>query len=225
MKNPNISSIVSRIGGIVNTDHGLPGVLIVVEGLHGTGKSSIIKTIYQRLSKQGYEVVKTAVPTPLLKNSRFFRVLARNESPCNMDFEALQLLLTADRLQHNSNVIAPCLRRGDIVLCDRYFHSTLVSMIVQNSTPFSWYYSVITRMISPDLTVVLDCDGNTCFNRVKSRQKKRIPYYLYKTFDQARHIYKEFSRLHRTRIIDTSNLQKREVADLAMEMVTEVVER
>ncbi len=98
------------------------GVLIVFEGIDGTGKSSQIARLASTLREQGRDVVETAEPT----HGRFgqqIRSLYTNRKGISREQE-LELFL-ADRREHVQNLVLPALTDGKIVLCDRYFLSTV----------------------------------------------------------------------------------------------------
>lgn len=97
------------------------GLLIVFEGIDGTGKSSQLSLLARALRERGLPVVETREPT-MGPNGRRIRELYRNRSQVSPAQE-LELFL-ADRREHVAEILLPALRAGKIVLCDRYFLST-----------------------------------------------------------------------------------------------------
>jgi dTMP kinase len=97
------------------------GLLIVFEGIDGTGKSTQMLLLARYLREKGLVVIETREPT----NGQFgqkIRALYTNRNGISPEQE-LELFL-ADRREHVQNVLAPALREGKVVLCDRYFLST-----------------------------------------------------------------------------------------------------
>jgi len=98
------------------------GSLIVLEGLDGTGKSTQLPRLAQRLSVSGREVVTTREPYDCAAG-RKIRELAQRPVPMAA-LEELALFVEQRRI-HVRERIAPALARGALVLSDRYFLSTV----------------------------------------------------------------------------------------------------
>ena len=96
------------------------GLFISFEGIDGAGKSTHIGALAESFRAQGRSVVVTREPggTPLAEK---LRDLLLNDT---MDPLTESLLIFAARRDHLANVIAPALRRGDVVLCDRFTDAT-----------------------------------------------------------------------------------------------------
>ena len=96
------------------------GIFISFEGIDGAGKSTHIGALGDRFRAQGRSIVVTREPggTPLAEK---LRDMLLND---NMDPLTESLLIFAARRDHLSNVIVPALRRGDVVLCDRFTDAT-----------------------------------------------------------------------------------------------------
>ena len=97
------------------------GLLIVFEGIDGTGKSTQMSLLASYLKKKGFTVIETREPTNG-KFGRQIRALYTNRRGVSREQE-LELFL-ADRQEHVHTVLTPGLQDGNIILCDRYFLST-----------------------------------------------------------------------------------------------------
>jgi dTMP kinase len=99
------------------------GRFLTLEGIEGAGKSTIAKYIAEWLAGQGIAVRLTREPggTPLAERVRQI-VLERGEEPLSAVTETL--LMFAARALHVENVIAPALREGKWVICDRFTDAT-----------------------------------------------------------------------------------------------------
>ena len=96
---------------------------ITVEGIEGCGKSTLVAGLAERLRAQGKETIVTREPggTPVGDLIRsVFLTPGLLVAPLT---EAL--LINASRAQHVLDLIEPALKRGAIVLCDRFVDSTL----------------------------------------------------------------------------------------------------
>jgi dTMP kinase len=97
------------------------GILIAVEGIDGTGKSTQVALLARYLRGRGCEVVETREPTGGPYGRRI-RELFVNRGSCSLEEELA--LFVEDRRQHVREVIAPALARGRVVVTDRYYFST-----------------------------------------------------------------------------------------------------
>ncbi len=104
------------------TSQNSPGSLIVFEGTDGTGKSTQLDLLHSVLQDKGFEVVATREPTEGMYG-RQIRDLYNNRKKLSLN-EELELFL-ADRKEHIDTLVTPALASGKIVLCDRYYLSTV----------------------------------------------------------------------------------------------------
>lgn len=102
------------------------GVFITFEGTEGSGKSTQIKRLAERLSRLGYDVVTLREPggTDIGEEIRY--LLKHSATNRAMTAETELLLMSAARAQLVREVIRPALAAGRVVLCDRFFDSTIV---------------------------------------------------------------------------------------------------
>lgn len=98
------------------------GSLIVFEGIDGTGKSTQLSLLHESLSKAGYSVVTTREPTQGKYGQRI-RELYGNRNTVSRE-EELELFIL-DRKDHINSFLSPQLNDKKVVLCDRYFLSTI----------------------------------------------------------------------------------------------------
>lgn len=145
------------------------GVFIALEGIDGTGKSSICKELKAWLEGTGRSVVLTAEPT-----EGWLGGAVRRANREGLDPRTESLLFTADRCQHTLR-IAEWAAEGKVVICDRYFGSTvayqgaaLEDLMGENAV--AWLMNMngpVARR--PDLTVLLTCDVRTAMRRLGDR--------------------------------------------------------
>lgn len=139
-------------------------MFISFEGMDGSGKTTQVEMVYEYLSKEGRNVVKTKEPY-----SKDFHELKKLFNKTNET--ALYLL---DRNKHVKEVISPSLRNGDIVLCDRYRHSTMAYQkhFIQPFQPF--FNSTVDEL--PDLTIWYDVSPKVAYERIMKRGGEDIEY-------------------------------------------------
>jgi len=99
------------------------GLFIVFEGLDGSGQSTQAALLKEYFLTQSRRVFLTKEPTLWTKDGRRIKeILDEKESIAPLK---LQELFVADRAEHLAREIIPALRQGIIVICDRYFFSTI----------------------------------------------------------------------------------------------------
>ena len=142
------------------------GRFIVFEGIDGAGKSTQIALLRESLEKMGYTVHHTAEPTDLDTGKMLRAALAGKEyrSACEM-----ATLFTLDRIAHNKE-IGKALDAGEIVICDRYYYSSLA---YQGSLcDYEWVKHMnvgCDEIRRPDLCVFLDLSPKDAIARISAR--------------------------------------------------------
>jgi len=156
---------------IINADYQFSGCrgFLVLDGVNGAGKSTLLKQISNFLIEQQSEVVETLQPggTPIGKK---IRSMVLGDDPCTLLTELF--LFAADRAEHVTQVIAPALQQGNIVLCDRYYYSTIAFQGYGRGMPLEQVTAVNRLAVQdmlPDLVVLLDLDPAEGLRRTKSR--------------------------------------------------------
>jgi dTMP kinase len=147
------------------------GWFITFEGPDGSGKSSQLKMLGERLRAEGREVLETAEPGGTPIGSQIRRVLLdeKNKELCAT---AELLLMFASRAQNVDQYILPALSKGSIVLCDRFTDSSLVYQGMARGLGAEVVYEVdriACRGLVPDLTLVIDIDSETGLRRARER--------------------------------------------------------
>jgi len=143
---------------------------IVFEGLDGSGKSSLMQRLEQELVRRCRPLVRTREPggTPLGKDIR--HLILRKEGSAPTPRTEL-LLYEASRAQHVDCIIAPALREGKWVLCDRFSASSVAFQAGGRAISIpevEWLNRFATENRTPDLTILLDLSVEG------SRQRRQI---------------------------------------------------
>ncbi len=143
------------------------GVFIVFEGIDGSGKSTHIKALAEELRGRGYSVLQTSEPSKDRIGNFIRRYAERNDSRLTPETEAL--LFAADRFEHVKTVIEPALKRGRIVISDRYFYSSLAYQGA-GGLEVDWIREMNRFAPKPDLGILLDILPEFSLQRVNRRK-------------------------------------------------------
>lgn len=150
-------------------------MFITFEGPEGGGKSTLLRTLAAQLEAQGREVVCTREPGAGALGGEIRRWLLESES---LDERAELFLFLADRSQHWSQLIAPALARGAVVLCDRHADSTVVYQGYARGHDLDLLRrlnALATQGNTPALTFLLDLDPAIGLSRAKGDRMDREP--------------------------------------------------
>lgn len=151
------------------------GFLITFCGLDGCGKTTIITKLKKDLEKK-YKVFLTKQPTDAVRTSKIFRTFMDNSDNSAYDYRSLSLLAASDRLQHVNKVISPELKKGSIVISDRYYYSCLANLRSRGYKNDQWIYEIAQSIIKPDIAFFFDVPVEIAVNRVRSREEERYRY-------------------------------------------------
>ena len=143
------------------------GVFIVFEGIDGSGKSTHIKALADELRSQKYSVLQTSEPSKDRIGNFIRRYAERNDSRLTPETEAL--LFAADRFEHVKTIIEPALRRGRIVISDRYLYSSLAYQGA-GGLEVDWIREMNRFAPKPDLGILLDILPEFSLQRVNRRK-------------------------------------------------------
>ena len=135
-------------------------MLITLEGIEGSGKTTQMQTIARWLGAAGIGYATTREPggTPI---GRHIRSILLNPDNSPMASSAELLLYMADRAQHLATVIRPALEAGKVVVCDRFFDATLVYQGYARGLDrqmIRQLHRLTCKGLTPDVTLLLDLD-------------------------------------------------------------------
>jgi len=150
------------------------GLFITFEGSEGTGKTTQIERLRQRLEGLGRSVLTTREPGGPALCEDIRHLLKHADSGANMCPEAELLLFAASRAQHVREWIRPALTEGKVVLCDRFLDSTTVYQGVARAIEKNSVSSINAFAVGgtlPDITVIVDLDPEEGFRRVAGRKQ------------------------------------------------------
>jgi len=133
------------------------GIFITFEGIEGSGKTTQIKLLGERLKKQGLKVLTTYEPGDTDVGQKIRNILLEPEININPLCELI--LYFADRVQHVNEKIKPYLETGFIVICDRFTDSTVAYQGYARGVSIDIIKElnrILLNEFKPDLTILLD---------------------------------------------------------------------
>lgn len=140
------------------------GFFIVVEGIDGTGKTTLARNIYQRLENKGFSAIFTFEPT----DGPWGRMLRQSFSaPGRLTSKEELELFIKDRKEHVGKIIRPSLEQGKIVVCDRYYFSTMAYQGARGLDPEEIRKTNETFAPVPDLVLLLELDPEEAIKRIR----------------------------------------------------------
>jgi dTMP kinase len=134
------------------------GLFITFEGGEGCGKSTQARILWKKLHQQGVPSLLVREPGSTALSNGIRRLLKKRDG-CSISPEAELFLFVAARAQLVSEVICPALEEGKVVVCDRFYHSTIVyqgygrELDIPNVRAIN---EMATHKIKPDLVILLD---------------------------------------------------------------------
>lgn len=191
----------------------MSGYFFTFEGGEGAGKSTQIRIVGDFLKTQGYEVVVTREPGGTAGSEAIrYVLLSGNAQYAGRRFEAA--LFAAARIDHINEIIAPALKQGKIVLCDRFIDSTRVYQ-GDGEKNERGYLPILEKLATightPDITFILDLPAKVGMERANKRQNDRLTIDRFEKDDltiqeERRQAFLEIARSEpeRCRIIDAS---------------------
>lgn len=151
----------------------MKGLFISFEGNDGSGKSSVIKAIYQRLVDEGYNVVLTREPGGS-KIAEKIRDVILDVDNTGMDEWTEAILYAASRREHLQKTILPAISAGNIILCDRFLDSSLAYQGSGRHLGMDKVYELnqfATNGILPDLTLLVCVHPEIGLARIKKNAR------------------------------------------------------
>lgn len=150
------------------------GILISFEGGEGSGKSVQVRKLAKYLKSLGKKVVATREPGGT-KISEQIRRVVLNKGNVKMAFECEALLFQAARAQICQEVTLPALKKGAIVICDRFRDSSIIYQgMVRNLGVelIEKLNNVSTKKTEPAITFLLDVPVEVGLKRRKETDKR-----------------------------------------------------
>lgn len=166
------------------------GRFIVFEGIDGSGTTTQVSRLGQRLSEAGVNVELSKEPSNGPLGAALRQVI---DGRVHLDPTSLALAFAADRADHlfnEYNGVVSLVEAGNWVICDRYVLSSLAYQ-PSEKVDQRWLEEVNSFAIEPDMTVFLDADPQTCLERISARSSTS------ELFHHGDHLTRALKNYHR----------------------------
>lgn len=163
------------------------GKLIVIEGPDGSGRSTQVELIKNRLESEGHSVVTTG-----LKRSNFIgQGIKSAKKNLTLGQKTLELFYAADFADRLEHLIIPSLEAGHIVLADRYIY-TLIARNAVRGINRKWSRDLFGFAIVPDLVFNLDVEPKRLFHRIFQKYSGLDYYETGADMSMGKDLYESF---------------------------------
>ena len=149
----------------------MKGLFISFEGGEGSGKSSVINVVKERLEADGHKVVITREPGGVNVSEQIRNVILAVDNKMSKETEAL--LYAASRTEHLYSKVLPLLADGYIVLSDRYLDSSLAYQGYARGIGIEKVLEInmFAKEYLPKVTYFFDVRPEIGLARIKGREK------------------------------------------------------
>jgi dTMP kinase len=218
------SDITNALKGELGSITGAPvqGVFIAFEGGEGTGKSTQSKLLKKWLEKEGEEVVLSREPGGTDLGQGLRKILLGHETGA-ISPRAEALLYAADRAHHVFSLIRPALDRGDVVITDRYFDSSIAYQgagRVLQPNEVARISRWATESLFPTLTIIIDMPADVGLGRLKSRDRLEAEPLAF--HERVRNEFLQIAAMDPERYLIVDGLQ--EIDDIHEQIISRVGE-
>jgi dTMP kinase len=186
------------------------GILIVFEGIDGTGKSSHAKRLASFFSSLGREVVLSHEPT----NGPWGRKLRESAATGRLDAEQELEYFLRDRKEHVEQLIQPSLAEGKVVILDRYYFSTMAYQGLRGFDPADIRARNEAFAPVPDLLIVLDLDVDIALQRITGRGDQANHFEKREALEKIRETFLALRGEPFVRVIDASQTMDQIAAEI-----------
>ncbi len=151
----------------------MKGKFITFEGCEGSGKSTQIRLLSEKLKESGIDFIVTREPggSDIAEQIRKIILNPANTAMCD---ECEALLYAAARMQHLKEIVVPALEAGKLVICDRYVHSSLAYQGYARGLGEEYIAGINAPALgeyAPDLTLFLNISPKSAFERKHGADK------------------------------------------------------
>src|SRR3989441_9873318 len=151
------------------------GRFVSFEGIEGCGKTTQIGLLAEYLSKRSIPHTITREPGGTAVGEGIRKILLNSET-IHLTAASELLLFYASRSQNILEKIKPALERGEMVLCDRYYHASMAYQGYGRGIPLDFIQKLTDLVCSPyrpDMTFLLDIEPDVGLARARARNHAR----------------------------------------------------
>jgi dTMP kinase len=144
---------------------------ISFEGIEGCGKTTQIALLSEYLKKRSIPHTITREPGGTAVGEGIRKILLNSET-IHITTASELLLFYASRSQNIQEKIKPALDRGEIVICDRYYHASMAYQGYGRGIPLDFIWKLtdlVCNPFRPDMTLLLDIEPEVGLARARAR--------------------------------------------------------
>ena len=165
------------------------GILIVFEGIDGSGKSTQAKILLERLQEEDFDAVYFREPS---KGKWGRKIKKKALHPDSLSPEEELDLFQKDRRENVEKNLKPALKKKRVVILDRYYYSNIAYQGAKGIDE-----KLIRRMneefiVEPDLVFIFDIDPQKGLERIENRKKKDKLFEREDYLVKVREIFRSF---------------------------------
>jgi dTMP kinase len=178
------------------------GVFIAFEGIDGSGKSTQAELLVRRMVEDGVSAVLTREHTLNGAAGRMIeRVVTKQEV---LHPRALQYSFVADRIDHSEGMIKPAMEKGQVVVSDRYYWSTVAYGAAAWDRDKLLKLNQEAGLEEPDLWVLVDIDPRVAMVRMSNGRSSLTIFEKEDKLRSVRQVYSDLAARfeERTLVVD-----------------------
>jgi dTMP kinase len=166
------------------------GVLIVLEGIDGAGKSTQARRLLKRLRGLGYDAVSFREPS----RGRWGRQIKKlAKVPGSLSPEEELTLFVRDRAENVHKNLKPALAARKIIVLDRYYFSTIAYQGAKGLDPDRIRKMNERIAVRPDLVFILDIGAGRGLARIHARKRKDLLFEKERYLRKVRAIFRSLN--------------------------------
>lgn len=188
---------------------------ITFEGLNGSGKTTQVKLLHEKLKNYNISSIITKEPNTINNIKKILLQDKQNRYAPETEF----FLYCADRFEHIKTIIIPELK-NKWVLCDRFLDSSIAYQGIglgANIDLINQINKIFLNIIKPDLTFILNININLAKTRVKARNLNKTHYYEeqnIKFYEQIQKAYISMSKTSKRFILINADNDEQSLSEL-----------
>jgi dTMP kinase len=166
------------------------GVMIVLEGIDGAGKSTQARRLLKRLRGLGYDAVSFREPS----RGRWGRQIKKlAKVPGSLSPEEELTLFVRDRAENVHKNLKPALAARKIIVLDRYYFSTIAYQGAKGLDPDRIRKMNERIAVRPDLVFILDIGAGRGLARIHARKRKDLLFEKERYLRKVRAIFRSLN--------------------------------
>ena len=167
-----------------------PGWLVVLEGIDGSGKSTVLRRLAEYCASRGLDAVVSSEPT----RGQWGMKLRQSMTDGRLTLDEELALFLKDRAEHVETLIRPALEAGKVALLDRYYFSTAAYQGARGVEPEKILVENEKFAPEPDLVILLDFDPAAGLDRIRARGDAPNHFEQLEQLQQVRQIFLTLDR-------------------------------